>query len=83
MGSKNEQALPLMNHMALRGWICVSTDYRLSPTSTFPEAIIDCKEALAWIKENIAEYGGDPEFIVVTGGSAGGHLSLPCRSHCQ
>ena len=75
MGSKNEQALPLMNHMALRGWICVSTDYRLSPTSTFPEAIIDCKEALAWIKENIAEFGGDPEFIVVTGGSAGGHLS--------
>lgn len=75
MGSKNEQALPLMNHMALRGWVCVSVDYRLSPTSTFPEAIIDCKEALVWIKHNIADYGGNPDFIVVTGGSAGGHLS--------
>ena len=74
MGSKNEQARPLMNHMAARGWICVSIDYRLSPTSTFPAHIIDCKQALAWVKENIAQYGGNPDFIVATGGSAGGHL---------
>jgi acetyl esterase/lipase len=29
---------------------------------------------LAWIKDNIADYGGDPDFIAITGGSAGGHL---------
>ena len=75
MGSKNEQAIPLMNHMALKHWVCVSIDYRLSPTATFPEHIIDCKEGLAWVKSHIHEYGGDPDFIVVTGGSAGGHLS--------
>ena len=75
MGSKNEQALPLMNHMAKRGWICVAVSYRLSPTATFPDHIIDCKQAIVWIKDKIAEYGGDPDFIVVTGGSAGGHLS--------
>jgi len=75
MGSKNEQGLPLMAHMAKRDWICVASSYRLSPQATFPEHIIDCKEALVWIKEHIAEYGGDPEFIIVTGGSAGGHLS--------
>jgi acetyl esterase/lipase len=75
MGSKNEQAIPLMTHMAKRDWICVATSYRLSPGATFPEHIIDCKEALVWIKEHIADYGGDPGFIVVTGGSAGGHLS--------
>lgn len=75
MGSKNEQALPLMAHMAERDWICVSTDYRLCPQATFPEHMIDCKQALKWIKENIADYGGDPGFIVVTGGSAGGHLA--------
>ena len=75
MGSKNEQAIPLMNHMALQNWICVSINYRLSPTATFPEHIIDCKEGLAWVKAHIHEYGGDPDFIVVTGGSAGGHLS--------
>lgn len=75
MGSKNEQGLPLMSHMAKRDWVCVATSYRLSPGATFPEHIIDCKEALVWIKEHISDYGGDPDFIVVTGGSAGGHLS--------
>lgn len=74
-GSKNEQGLPLMNHMAKRGWICVATSYRLSPKASFPDHIVDCKQALVWIKDHIAEYGGDPDFIVVTGGSAGGHLS--------
>jgi acetyl esterase/lipase len=75
MGSKNEQALPLMNHMALRNWICVSADYRLSPTATAPDHIVDCKQALVWIKQEIASYGGNPDFVVVTGGSAGGHLA--------
>ena len=74
-GSKNEQAIPLMLHMARRGWACVAVSYRLSPGATFPEHIIDCKAALAWIKKHIKEYGGDPEVIIVTGGSAGGHLS--------
>ncbi|MBT4161144.1 MAG: alpha/beta hydrolase [Gammaproteobacteria bacterium] len=78
IGSKNEQGLPLMNHMAKRDWICVATSYRLSPSATFPEHIIDCKQALIWIKDHIHEYGGDPDFIVVTGGSAGGHLSSLC-----
>lgn len=76
LGSKNEQALPLMSHMAERhGWICVACSYRLSPTATFPDHLVDCKQALVWIKDHIAEYGGDPEFVAVTGGSAGGHLS--------
>ena len=74
MGSKNEQALPLMNQLAEMGWVCVTVNYRLSPHATFPEHLIDCKRALVWVKENIAEYGGDPGFIAVTGGSAGGHL---------
>lgn len=75
LGSKNEQALPLMYQMAANGWVCVAVEYRLSPGSTFPDHIIDCKRALHWIKENIGEYGGNPEFIAATGGSAGGHLS--------
>jgi len=75
IGSKDEQAKPLMYHMAQRGWICVSINYRLSPRAAFPAHIIDVKKAIAWIRENIAEYGGDPDFIAITGGSAGGHLS--------
>lgn len=75
MGSKNEQGLPLMNHMAKRDWLCVSINYRLSPTATWPDPVIDCKEGLAWVKNTIADYGGDPDFVVVTGGSAGGQLA--------
>lgn len=74
LGSKNEQGLPLMQRLAARGWVCVSADYRLSPHATFPEQLIDLKKAIAWIRENIADYGGDPETLFVTGGSAGGHL---------
>jgi acetyl esterase/lipase len=75
IGHKAQQALPLMYHMASRGWICVSINYRLSPKNRFPAHLIDTKKALAWTKKHIAEYGGDPNFIITTGGSAGGHLS--------
>ncbi len=74
VGSKNEQGVPLMRRMAKKGWVCVSVDYRLSPHATFPDHLIDLKRAIAWIREHIAEYGGDPSRIVATGGSAGGHL---------
>ena len=75
IGDKSQQALPLMLHLAADGWVCVTTNYRLSPTCHRPDHLVDCKRALAWIREHIAEYGGDPDFVVVTGGSAGGHLA--------
>jgi len=74
LGSKDEQGLPLMHHLSARGWVCVSINYRLSPRATFPDPLIDVKRAIAWIRTHGAEYGADPRFLVVTGGSAGGHL---------
>ncbi len=73
-GNKEGQAYPLMSHLAERGWVCVSISYRLSPRSTWPDHIVDVKRALAWVKANIADHGGDPDFVAITGGSAGGHL---------
>ncbi|MCC6763464.1 MAG: alpha/beta hydrolase, partial [Deltaproteobacteria bacterium] len=75
IGQKDQQALPLMYHLAARGWLCVAANYRLSPRATFPDHLIDVKRALAWTKRHAVEYGGDPAFVVVTGGSAGGHLA--------
>lgn len=75
IGNKEQQAMPLMAHMCDNGWICVSINYRLSPRATWPAHIVDVKRALAWIKQNIASYGGDPDYVAITGGSAGGHLS--------
>jgi acetyl esterase/lipase len=40
-----------------------------------PRQIVDVKRSLAWVHEHIADYGGDPDYVVVTGGSAGGHLA--------
>jgi acetyl esterase/lipase len=74
-GNKRGQAHPLMSHLAELGWVCVAINYRHSPRNTWPDHIVDVKRALAWVKEHIAEYGGDPDFIAITGGSAGGHLS--------
>jgi acetyl esterase/lipase len=75
IGKKDEQGLPLMTHLAARGWVCVAPNYPLSPKATWPEHLIALKRAVAWTREHIAEYGGDPSFIAVTGGSAGGHLA--------
>src|ERR1700759_655671 len=75
VGSKRQQAYPLMSHLAELGWVCVAINYRLSPRSTWPDQIVDVKRALAWTKEHIAEFGGDPDWVAITGGSAGGHLS--------
>ncbi|ULE34565.1 alpha/beta hydrolase [Mycobacterium sp. IDR2000157661] len=75
IGMRRPQAYPLLSHLAERGWVCVSIDYRVSPRHTWPAHIVDVKRALAWVKENIADYGGDPDFVAITGGSAGGHLS--------
>jgi acetyl esterase/lipase len=74
-GNKQGQAYPLMSHLAERGWVCVAISYRLGPRNRWPAQIIDVKRAIWWVRTHIAEYGGDPDFLAVTGGSAGGHLS--------
>lgn len=75
VGHKGEQALPLMHYMASLGWVVVAVNYRLAPRATFPDPMVDIKKAIAWIRENIEQWGGNPDFIAVTGGSAGGHLT--------
>ncbi len=75
IGSKEQQGLLLMNRMAERGWVCVAMNYRLAPKHPWPAQIVDVKKAIAWTREHIAAYGGDPSYLVATGGSAGGHLA--------
>jgi acetyl esterase/lipase len=75
IGKKDQQGIPLMQHLAGKGWVCVAINYRLAPRDPFPAQIIDVKQGIAWIRDNIAAYGGDPDYIAITGGSAGGHLT--------
>jgi acetyl esterase/lipase len=74
-GDRRLEARPLMAHMAARGWVCVSVDYRIGRTTTWPDQMIDVNTALAWVRDHVAEHGGDPDFVAITGGSAGGHLA--------
>jgi acetyl esterase/lipase len=75
MGEKREQGKPMLYELVTRGWVCLAINYRLSPRATWPAQIVDAKRAVAWVRAHIAEYGGDPAFVAVSGGSAGGHLS--------
>jgi acetyl esterase/lipase len=74
VGTRSEQGIPLLNHLAVHGWVGFNIDYRLSPAATFPDHLVDVKRAIAWVREHGPEYGADPDFICLTGGSAGGHL---------
>ncbi len=74
-GSRYEQGIPLLNHLAQIGWTGFNVDYRLSPEATFPDQIVDVKRAITWVRENAAELNIDPGMICLTGGSAGGHLT--------
>lgn len=60
--------------LAEQGIVAVSTNYRLSPKVKHPEHIKDIAKAFAWTVDHVAEYGGDPGKICLTGHSAGGHL---------
>lgn len=60
---------------AANGITTVIINYRLSPGTKYEGIAFDCARAIAWVKENIHTYGGDPKEIYVSGHSAGGHLA--------
>ena len=74
-GSKESSVLRLIPWMEM-GWAVVNVQYRLGEVSLAPAAVEDCLCALRWIIRNASNYNIDPERIVVTGNSAGGHLAL-------
>ena len=74
-GSKEQNVLRLLPYLEM-GWAVVNVQYRLGQVSRAPAAVEDCLCALHWIKTNASEYNLDPNHIVVSGNSAGGHLAL-------
>jgi len=74
-GSKEQYVLWYLPYLQL-GMRVVAVQYRLSGLAPAPAAVEDCKAAFEWVVANGAKYGLDPKRMVVTGGSAGGHLAL-------
>ena len=58
-----------------RGFVFVSTNYRLLPHVEMDVLIRDVAMSLGWVHKNVARYGGDPERIFVMGHSAGAQLA--------
>lgn len=65
----------LGNRLARRDVVMVIADYPLSPEFQIPAMQNAALEAVNWTKGHIADFGGDPDRIFVSGHSAGGHLA--------
>jgi acetyl esterase/lipase len=74
-GRKSFYARRLLFRLARQGWVCISATYRLQPAASFPDELIDVKKVIAWARMHAAEYGGDPDRIVLAGSSFGARLA--------
>ena len=74
-GRRELQGHSLMAHLARRGWVCLSIQYRSSPRHRWPRQMTDVKAAIAWARANADRFGGDRDFVAVAGCSAGGHMA--------
>lgn len=71
------QFVPQAEYLASRGIVAVCADYRiLNVHKTLPDkAVEDAKSAIRWVRGHATEFNVDPDKIVASGGSAGGHLA--------
>jgi acetyl esterase/lipase len=77
MGNRKSVPSQLLDLCHREGYVLVSLDYRLGPEVKLPEIAADVRDALHWLRtEGKKRFGVDPERIAVTGGSAGGYLTL-------
>ena len=61
--------------LANRGIVTIIPDYRVYPQVVFPAFLKDGAQAVRWAREHAAEFGGDPDRIVLVGHSAGAHIA--------
>jgi acetyl esterase/lipase len=74
-GKRILQGYALMSHLAEQGWLCVAIDHRAGPGHRWPRHVQDVKTAVAWVRANVDQFGGDPSFVAIAGASSGAHLA--------
>lgn len=74
-GTKEGSVLQFLPFLE-KGWTVVNVEYRMANVSHAPAAVEDTRCALRWVMRNAKQYNFDTSKIVLSGQSAGGHLSL-------
>ena len=77
LGNRHSVPRDLIGQCRSEGFALVSLDYRLAPAVKLPEIIADIEDAFRWLHgPGAMQCYLDPDRLVVTGGSAGGYLTL-------
>ena len=77
MGHRENLSGPVKNFALTNGYVLISFDYRLAPETKLPAIIEDVEDAFRWLRrEGPKRFHIDPDRVAVTGGSAGGYLTL-------
>lgn len=63
------------------GAMVAVVDYPLVPRVSFAGLIESCIEAVSWVVRSIEQYGGDPEYVLLLGHSAGAHIGAVLANH--
>ena len=76
-GSRHDIQPAMAESLNLHGYVVISIDYRLAPTTKLPEILKDVEDAVSWVKGGCSGLVSiDPHKITVIGSSAGGYLAL-------
>ncbi|MGD9855678.1 MAG: alpha/beta hydrolase fold domain-containing protein, partial [Planctomycetaceae bacterium] len=80
-GSKNRIPAFLQDGLQEGAFSVVSVEYRFTDVAPHPAQVNDCLRSIQFVREHAADWNIDPQRIGVTGGSAGGHLTLYVALH--
>ncbi len=74
-GAKSAEGSPFYDNVPLwaaeNGFVGININYRLAPEFTWPSGIEDLTAVVRWLRDQVADHGGDPESIFLWGHSAG------------
>lgn len=78
-GDKGNQMTDKVRWARRQGWILVSVNYRLTvagdpDSARYPDHYEDVAASIAWVRDEIADYGGDPDRVALLGHSAGADI---------
>ncbi|MGL9730281.1 alpha/beta hydrolase [Enterococcus sp. DIV0756] len=81
LGDKDDN-IGYCEYIASKGYVSVAINYSLAPKAPHPKQERIVFDAIRWINEHIAAYGGNPQRIFLAGDSGGAHLASTVANVC-